>query len=468
MTEPIETKTSQLTCVRSLLICAIAASACGFPKPGDVAECTGPSDCKASSAPFCIGGNCVAACASNQDCAPFAATPFCESQSGSCVACLDSSVCPTNNSVCDSVDHRCRGCTRDDECMEGICAEADGLCVAESRIIFVAGSGASSGSCTRAAPCSLAHGVSQVVAASRDYIKIVNGTLAVSAPLTLNSVYIEGSDTMVTGPAAMFGTAQFANVTFSHMRIQPSSGLVTTVEGSRSLRLFDVQSTGGFGVNGGTLDVDRSTLTGGGGVTCMGGTVTVRRSVFDHSALDATTCQVVVQRNRFSFSGDIPKIGIEGGGLQFENNVIIQSEGIADTMAVNNVAPASTIRFNTFVNTTATPSDGVAVSCGSPLTISSNIFAYASQHPLATQRCEVRCALVDSVAVPAQVVGVGSKSADSSTFFVDKAGGDYHLSATSPARGAAEAGLDVSEDFDGTIRPSPAGSPPDIGAYEVP
>jgi hypothetical protein len=65
-------------------------------------------------------------------------------------------------------------------------------------------------------------------------------------------------------------------------------------------------------------------------------------------------------------------------------------------------------------------------------------------------------------------MGVGRKAGDSSTFFVDKAGKDYHLSMHSAAVGAAEPGLDVSDDLDGNARPSPSGSVPDIGAFEAP
>jgi hypothetical protein len=450
-------------CVASWIVFA----ACGFPKPADVLECTAASDCKSPGAPFCVAGQCVVACASNDDCVGRPGTPFCQVSSGSCVGCLDSSVCPGDKAICDATEHSCRGCERDDECPGGICVEADGRCVADADVIYVSGTGVNSGSCTRQQPCSLVFGLTEVTA-DRNHIKILNGTLNVASTLTLSpNLYVEGTDTMITGPAGMFSVAQFVNVTLSHMQIQPASGLVTTVDAARSLRLFDVRLGGGIGVNGGTLEVDRSTLANAGGITCMGGTVTVRRSIFDHSPLGGQTCQLTMQRNRFDLSGDLLKIGIDGGVLTFENNLIIQSEGIADTMAVRNVAPASTVRFNTFVNTTAVPSDGQAFSCSSPMNVTSNIFAYASMHPLVTRDCDLRYALIDSIAVPEQVAGVGSKSADSNTFFVDKAGKDYRLSPSSPARGAAEPGVNVSEDFEGAARPSPAGSPADVGAFEA-
>ena len=456
------------TCLWWLVPSMMAVTACGFPRPADVAECTAASDCKSPAAPFCIGGSCVAACQVNDDCRGLAGTPFCQASTGACVACLDASACSADKPVCDATAGTCRGCARDEECSGGICIEAEATCVADADVIFVAGFGVNAGPCTRAAPCSLPFGVSQATVA-RSRIKILNGTVELTATLTLTpNVYIEGTDTVVTGPPGMFSIAQFASVTLSHMRIQPTSGLAVTIDPARTLRLFDVQTSGGISVNGGSLDVDLSTFTGGGGVTCMGGTATVRRSLFDHSPMSGTTCQLVARRSRFAMTGGAG-FGADGGVLTFENNLITQTEGIADSMAVNNLTSASTIRFNTWVNTTAVPSDGVALSCDSPLKVSSNIFAYASAHPIAFgQGCEVRYSLFDSVALPEATMGVGRKAGDSSTFFVDRGGKDYHLSASSPARGAAEAGLGVSDDFDGHARPSPDASVPDIGAFEAP
>ncbi|MGH7344058.1 MAG: right-handed parallel beta-helix repeat-containing protein, partial [Candidatus Rokuibacteriota bacterium] len=52
------------------------------------------------------------------------------------------------------------------------------------------------------------------------------------------------------------------------------------------------------------------------------------------------------------------------------------------------------------------------------------------------------------------------------TLFVDFAGNDYHLSATSPARDAGATLATVTEDLEGAVRPQ--GTASDIGAYEFP
>ncbi len=452
----------------ALSIAALAA--CGFPKPADVPECKTASDCTSPAAPFCAAGSCVAACQANDDCTRLAGTPFCQTTSGTCVACLDASVCSADRPVCDATAGSCRGCVRDEECPGGICVEADGTCVADSNVVFVDSlAGRDAGPCTRTAPClTLAFAISQVPASEdRIQIKILSGTFALTASVSLiRNLYLEGSDTIVTGPAAMFTLAQGASVTLSHVDLRPASGLVTSVDADKTLRLFDVQTTGGFDVKGGSLDAGQTRFTNAGGITCNAGTLSVQRSVFDDSQLTTMTCAVIVRRTRFNLTSDANKISIDSGVLTFENNLMVQSDGIADTMTVIGVAPGSTLSFNTFVNTAVLASDGVALQCSPSLKVSSNIFAYNSMHPLTS--CDAaRYSLLDSVALPQFTTGVGAKQGDRGTFFVDLAGKDFHLSASSPARGAAEPGLGVSDDFDGNPRPAPTGSVPDMGAFEA-
>jgi hypothetical protein len=45
---------------------------------------------------------------------------------------------------------------------------------------------------------------------------------------------------------------------------------------------------------------------------------------------------------------------------------------------------------------------------------------------------------------------------------------DLHVAAGSPAKGIGQQGTGVTEDIEGNPRPSPAGSSPDVGAYEAP
>jgi hypothetical protein len=150
---------------------------------------------------------------------------------------------------------------------------------------------------------------------------------------------------------------------------------------------------------------------------------------------------------------------------KIENNLIMNSVGLADSMVVNAVAPGSTVRFNTFVNTSGLPSDGTALECDSTPVVTSNIFAYNSMHPFnPTNSCRSRYSLFDSTALPEQSAGVGNQTADAATFFVDPQRKDFHLVPNSPARGKAETGLGVVDDIDG----QPRSAKPNVGAYEAP
>lgn len=124
---------------------------------------------------------------------------------------------------------------------------------------------------------------------------------------------------------------------------------------------------------------------------------------------------------------------------------------------------------DTFVNSSGVAGDGVAVYCDGTLLVTSNILAYASMHPgnEAPHRA-ARCSLNATVALSEQTTGVGNKVADGASLFVDNAGKDFHLAANSPAKASAEPGLDLTQDLEGKARSLPAGSRPDIGAYEAP
>ena len=62
----------------------------------------------------------------------------------------------------------------------------------------------------------------------------------------------------------------------------------------------------------------------------------------------------------------------------------------------------------------------------------------------------------------------GDGNIDTDPLFVDPGSGDYHLADTSPAIGAGKADGAPSTDIEGNPRPNPAGSKPDMGAYEHP
>jgi len=103
------------------------------------------------------------------------------------------------------------------------------------------------------------------------------------------------------------------------------------------------------------------------------------------------------------------------------------------------------------------------IGCADTIDASDNIVAFNS---VATIQCAMNYTLFDSVA--GVQPGTGNKAGDVSTFFVDLANRDFHLSANSPAIGGAQTGTNVTHDYDGSPRPDPANGPPDMGAFEHP
>jgi hypothetical protein len=300
---------------------------------------------------------------------------------------------------------------------------------------------------------------------------VISGGLLrpVDAIAVSRSVYIVGAGVAIERNAVIFAIAPFITVTLADMNLlvdTPSSGDAAMVGASSSLRMYRTEVTGSVTTNGGTVAAIKSTFSSA--ISCTDGAVAVDASSFKNAPVSGINCQVMVKNSRFDMQTS-GSVSVQGGFAKIENNVIMNAYEFADSMFVTTVAPGSFVRFNTFVNTSGVASDGVALYCDSTPLVTSNIFAYGSQHPgNGTPRCVARYSLYDSVALPEQTAGTGNKVGDSSTFFIDKIGKNFRLSATSPARGAAEPGLDVSQDIDGAPRPVPAGSQPDMGAYEAP
>ena len=89
-------------------------------------------------------------------------------------------------------------------------------------------------------------------------------------------------------------------------------------------------------------------------------------------------------------------------------------------------------------------------------------------HPFGNSVCAATFSLFDTVALTQQTQGLNNKVSNGSTFFVDRASKDFHLDAVSIAKGAADPNQILDVDFDGNQRPNPAGTPPDMGAFEAP
>jgi hypothetical protein len=445
------------------------------------AECATSAACTSPDAPVCIDGLCAASCRIDDDCAGAADGPRCAAD-GACVGCLTGADCPATAPFCDADDRRCRGCEADVDCASGVCLEADGRCADPDELVHVQMFGNDLGDCTSAAPCKTLSYALQQVTLSRKVIRITGGSLPTETTIALDrSVVIDGSDTTIAkpsgGPLFSLGPS-VVQVTIEGVRLfgssDPGDPTITVATGSTLRIVRSSLNTSLVEVAGGGLelrDVRIATLLQTmNAVRCTHGTVSARRVEFEHTTLTSTNCQVNVSRCRFDEVRD-GSISAQGGVVNIENNLVIQGYELADTMLVTGVAPASTIRFNTFVNTSGVDSDGVALYCDGTVMVTSNIFAYGSTHPLGGQGgtpCPTRFSLFDSVAVAQHTLGEGNQTGSADTFFVNRAARDFRLSAVSPAKGAAEPGQQVAEDFEGNPRPAPIGSRADVGCFEAP
>lgn len=126
---------------------------------------------------------------------------------------------------------------------------------------------------------------------------------------------------------------------------------------------------------------------------------------------------------------------------------------------------AGSIRCNTFVKTTGVADAASVIDCRGAAIASSNVFAWRSAAPVAsTNTCGIQYSLFDD---DASVIPSGNQQQPLGEIVVDAAAGDYRPGGSSLARGMGEPGLGVAEDLVGTVRPLPAGTMVDIGAYEV-
>jgi len=457
--------------------CSSSSDVCNSEGVCVAPECSTSADCTSSDAPVCVGQLCVAACTGDPDCTGSPVGPYC-APDGSCVACtMDSQCTGADAPVCDMTTNTCRGCQDDGECASGVCIEAQGTCADQSAVLYVATFGSDAGTCTSSSPCvTLGHALS-LVTASRDVIQINTSSFSVgSSTIPIGrSVIIDGVGTTIqftgtTGPVFSL-TSPTTNVTLENMTIAGTGSAAAISVGSEvALSLYADAIANGVKVTGGTVAATSVAFTVNSppAIDCSSGTVTVEQSTFEQSYVNSTNCSLTVRRNKFDEVSDY-SVSATGGLIVVEDNLLMDSDSFADLALVEQGAPGSTVRFNTFVNVSGMAGDGTALYCDSTIDVTSNIFAYASMHPHADNpACPTQYSLYDTVALSQYTGGTGNKVADMSTFFVNLSGRDFHLAASSPALMSAETGLPVTDDYEGKPRPNPTGSTPDMGAFEAP
>jgi hypothetical protein len=438
-------------------------------------QCISSADCTSADAPICENQLCVAKCTTDDECTGISGRTFCATD-GMCVACTSDAQCSADAPICDASARACRGCGADDECAGGICLESDGTCRLDSDVFFVTAAGTDSGACTRSDPCLTIPFVLAKPIPQYKYIHLLGGTYNLNgATMQVGSAaYIDGSNTIIgfggSGPLIHFSFALGGGV-LSNITLAPASNAAQPailVDGGGDLKIFNSTIKKGIKITAGTLSVSKSTFVDPNdvdvGVDCSAGaTVSVTGTSFTPSIVNSTGCKLTLEQNRFdSVTGTC--FGAIGGTAVIENNVFTGSTQFDDCGSFSNLSAGSTVRFNTFVNTSDVVADGSPLHCDQTAEVTSNIFAWGSTAPTASG-CTPKYSLFDNATT--EPLDPTSQKADIATFFVDRAAKNFHLAPNSPAIGKAQPGLPVTTDFDGSSRPSPSNSTPDIGAYEA-
>jgi hypothetical protein len=290
-------------------------------------------------------------------------------------------------------------------------------------------------------------------------VKILGSSLNISQMVSLGSFNgtIDGEGTSIIYSGSASGEAFYINggsVTFTNLQF---NGTNTAVDLTRGTAIFDddtVNATLVFA--GGTGTLKDVTLTGA-LVVEDGATGNVEGSVVRGSI----SGPIGIENGDLSINGT----WFDGGTLtlvKFDatvtNNLFTSSTG---AQMITENGSTGTFEFNTFVNTGAA-APAPAINCESAFSLDSNIFVWGSSSP--ATGCSSTYSLFDTTAtLPA---GTGNISGTPSTFFASLASQDFHLATGSPAVGAGDPSSTITTDYDGNTRPNPAGSHPDIGAFE--
>jgi hypothetical protein len=212
-------------------------------------------------------------------------------------------------------------------------------------------------------------------------------------------------------------------------------------------------SQGGDGIISDALVEDNvisnNGVAGGSGINCDG----VQNSVFRNNLLYG------------NHASGISLYRIDGAqgsrNNQVLHNTIVQASDARWAINIQNASTGNVVRNNILYNFQSFRGS-IAISADSLTGFVSNTNVVMDRFSIDGGNTRITLAQWRS----ATGQDLGSLIATPSVLFVDTAGNDYHLSATSPARDAGATLAEVTDDLDGA--PRPQGQSSDIGAYEYP
>lgn len=487
-----------------LLLCALSLGACTRPNPDfccssesecaslgvdELRSCSSGRVCDAnvcrdvqcesadqctSEAPYCANQVCKATCAGDGDCVGAPGGPLC-ADDGVCVGCKSNDDCGEEAPICSPTKRVCSPCRADADCASGVCLAADGVCAEEGELLYVSQSGTDGTGCTKNQPCRTVASALFNASALRGVIRLQGSSYQYTDEILIDSktIYIDGENTTLirAGAGPLIRVIGTSRATLEGLKFAIPSGTVpaaleiTSGEATR-LSQLEVSNMGGLyatWISNGTVQITDSNFNKSWIQCVSSATIHLERSIIQGGALDGgSSCAAYVRRNTLTDA----RVTMSSG-LVFENNLFISTSPTC-TANMDGGLGIGRFDFNTFVcrrNPPVTePSQGYAFGCSPDTIPTSNIFAWDSIRPLSGCRAQNS---VFPTFVP-QGSGENNVYTDISSVFVDYLNGDFHLSATSPARSAGKALDDVNVDLEGNPRPNPKGSAPDSGAFEAP
>ena len=443
-------------------------------------QCSEAMPCDGNSdTPFCVDGTC-AGCIDSAECGTLGDEDrqFCFKDPpgvprGTCVQCGDddrqaadigsaTDLCQqVGMQVCDGDTHTCRACGGDGECTSGVCSAE--VCIAPGNIAYVAMNGTDNPMCSLAMPCQT---VRQALATNRNLIVVAPGDY-------IDTTTIDIDNRMVT-IRATGATISQTGMNREVLKVRGTSQ-VTVIGG-----IFDGAGDGTAPVIGQTEAGSALTLDGvtvrnsqSNGITTMTGRLTVRRSTITGNALIGLEVNSAAHPFELTDSNillnNIAGLRITAQRATVINNVIAKN-GVGGTTSAFRVEalalPAmSRIEFNTIANNVPDgTTNGTGVSCGAVSTVLSNSIIYGNTGTNQHNGCAITYSDVQGGAT-------GMGNFDMAPGFVDTATNNFDLNTGSLAAGRANPAADLSGpaafDHDARPRPRPAGSPADVGAYEI-
>lgn len=431
-------------------------------------QCSTAAECDGAS-PYCSNQVCKASCAGDGDCLG-AAGPIC-ADDGVCVGCRGNDDCSEAAPICDLATRACAPCRADADCTEsGVCLAADGVCAKPGAIVYLRQGGTDDFNCNENFPCKTFSNALSKVTAVRNVIRLQGSTFDTAAPLVVDSknVYIDAEGTLLrlTADGNVMTFSGTSQATLEGVRLEVASlrqGVFMT--GSGVLRVNQIDASGLYEQNAiysasGTTYLTNSTFINA-STLCGEGIQHIERNTFRNTVLDAgTTCTTYLKQNKLS------DVRVSLGSLIATNNLIVSTSPTCSNSFSG--SGGAEYHFNTWVCRHSPPvpsaQGGIAFACSPQVTYSSNLIAWDAVNPV--PNCMLRNSLLPSFAT--RSAGENNIYVDIATVFLDYLGGDYHLSATSPARGAGDPKIENPFDLEGVPRSQPKGSPPDIGAFESP